>query len=165
MKKSWWKVPLYCVIASWVCWEMKMRFLLMRFARVELPDGAITVNMTNYLILEGALFLAVAVLGGVLLFRKMTRRELLCSASVLAALHVAIGLLGHVAVWTAARACEMEFFGWSQFVSTLLHSVGLSELAGEIISWILPPYIFVLFGKRGLKGAPKEDADVAENIP
>ena len=40
MKKSWWKVPLYCMVASWICFQLEIRFLG-RWAIVTLPDGSI----------------------------------------------------------------------------------------------------------------------------
>ena len=59
MKISWWKVPVYCMAASWVCFQMEVYFLG-KWTIVTLPDGSISSDNTRWLILSTVLFLAVA---------------------------------------------------------------------------------------------------------
>ena len=95
MKNSWWKVPLYCMAAGWICFQLEIRWLG-QWAIVTLPDGTITSDTTRWMILSAGLFLAVVLIGGLLFFRKMTRKEILFSASVLAILNVVLGLLANL---------------------------------------------------------------------
>lgn len=56
MKKSWWKVPLYCMVASWICFQLEIRFLG-RWAIVTLPDGSISSDNTRWMLMSAGLFL------------------------------------------------------------------------------------------------------------
>ena len=58
MKKSWWKVPVYCMAASWVCFQMEVHFLG-KWTIVTLPDGSLSSDNARWLILSAILFLAV----------------------------------------------------------------------------------------------------------
>lgn len=94
MRKSWWKVPLYCIIASWLCFQIETRFLA-RFTLKALPDGTITVNYTRWMIMSGMVFIIVLVVGGRTLFHNMTYKELFCSSSILVALNIILGLISY----------------------------------------------------------------------
>lgn len=82
MKRSWWKVPLYCICASWICFYLKVRWFGW-FIRATLPDGSITVDNTRALILSGVMLAVVLLVGGLFFVRKMTKKEIFCSASIL----------------------------------------------------------------------------------
>ena len=115
---------------------------------VTLPDGAITVDSTRWLILSGALFAAVLAVGGLCFFRYLPRRELLCSATVLAVLNLVIGLAPFS---QDVRLIWSSFQEWDSFRSQLLLRVNLPMLhgwLGNLIIWILPPFLFVLFGEK-----------------
>ena len=75
MKKYWWKVPVYCMAASWVCFQMEVHFLG-KWTIVTLPDGSISSDNIRWLILSAVLFLAVVCIGGFFFLRKMTRKEI-----------------------------------------------------------------------------------------
>ncbi|MEI3102469.1 MAG: hypothetical protein V8T45_12405 [Oscillospiraceae bacterium] len=69
MKRNWWKVPLYCLIASWICFQLEVR-LLLRFAIVTLPDGSISSDSTRSLIVFALVFMAVLLIGGLAFSEK-----------------------------------------------------------------------------------------------
>ena len=69
MRKSWWKIPLYCIVASWICFQLEVRFLV-RWTIVTLPDGSISTDSTRRLILNIVLFIIVVAIGGFFFFRK-----------------------------------------------------------------------------------------------
>ena len=94
MRKSWWKIPLYCIVASWICFQLEVRFLV-RWTIVTLPDGSISTDSTRRLILNIVLFIIVVAIGGFFFFRKMTHKELFCSASVLVVLNIVFGLIAY----------------------------------------------------------------------
>ena len=148
MRKSWWKVPLYCMAASWICFQLEIRYLG-RWAIITLPDGAITSDNTRWLIMSAVLFLVVCV-GGFLLFRKMTRKEILYSASVLVALNIVLGILTYVTqhTFTALPILWSELTEWDSVFSQILYRLGLNEWLSAVITWVLPPYVFLLFAKK-----------------
>ena len=79
IQRVWWKVPLYCVAAGYISWWLMVGYIG-RLAIRKLPDGTITSDNQIWMLLSGMVFVIVLLVGGVLFFRKMTRKELLCSA-------------------------------------------------------------------------------------
>lgn len=149
MKKSWWKVPLYCIVASWICFQLEVR-LLGRWAIVTLPDGSISSDNTRWMIMSAVLFLAIVCIGGFLFFRKMTRKGIFCSASVLVALNVVLGIFTNLTqhTFTYFTMLWSELTEWDSVFSQLLFQLGLNEWLSAVMIWVLPPYIFLLFGKK-----------------
>ncbi len=144
MKKSFWKVPLYCMIASWICFQLEIR--LGRFAVITLPDGSVTADNTRWLIMTGILFIAIIAIGSIFFFRNMTRKEIFYSASVLVVINVIISykIQGMLVFYWA------ELSEWNIFVVQLLWQANINPLIISIVSWILP-YIFIIFGKKSIK--------------
>lgn len=149
MKSSWYKVPLYCIVASWICFQLEIRVLL-RWAIVTLPDGSVSYDNTRSMMISATVFAAVVCLGGLLFFRKMARKEIFCSACVLVALNIVLGLFTYkmqrvfpsfALLWSALTA-------WDSIFSEILLQLGAHEWLSAIITWVLPPYIFLLFGKK-----------------
>ena len=149
MKKSWWKVPLYCIVASWICFQLEVR-LLGRWAIITLPDGTITSDNTPWMIMSAFVFLAVLSIGGFLFFRKMTHKEIFCSASVLVALNIVLGIFTYATQHTFAFFTILwsELTEWDSVFSQILLQLNLNEWLSAVIIWVLPPYIFLLFGKK-----------------
>ena len=146
MKKSWWKVPLYCMVASWICFQLEIRFLG-RWAIVTLPDGSISSDNTRWMLMSAGLFLAVVCIGGFFLFRKMTRKDIFCSASVLVVFNIVAGLIAY-RIQGMASMYFAEFTDWGSFLSNLLFPITQNAWIPTVIGWILLPYIFLLFGKK-----------------
>lgn len=148
MKKTWWRVPLYCMIASWICWQINIH-LVSRIASVILPDGTISADYTIYMIFSGVLFFTTIAVGIIYFFREMTRKELFCSASVLVVLNIVFGLISYKYKMQGMLTFYWSVLStWSSFVSELLIAIGLNIWIITIISWVLPPYLFMFFGKR-----------------
>lgn len=149
MEKSWWKVPLYCIVSSWICFQLEVR-ILGRWAIVILPDGSVSSDNTRWMIMSTTLFLAVVCVGGFLFFRKMTRKEIFCSASVLVGLNIVLGVLTYVMqqTFTYFTVLWSQFTEWDSIFSQILFRFGLNEWLSAAIVWVLPPYIFLLFGKK-----------------
>ena len=149
MNQSWWKVPLYCIAASWICFQLEVH-LLGRWAIITLPDGSISSDNIRWMVMSAALFLAIVCIGGFVFFRRMTRKEIFCSACVLVVLNVVFGLFTYKMqrVFPSFTMLWSELTEWDSIVSQLLFQLGLNEWLSAAITWLLPPYIFVLFGTR-----------------
>ncbi len=147
MKRNWWKVPLYCLIASWICFQLEVR-LLLRFAIVTLPDGSISSDSTRSLIVFALVFMAVLLIGGLAFFRKISRRELLVSALVMVVLNAVVTLIAYKVQGMFALYWS-EFTEWSIFIPQLLYKLGMEpdNLLAGVLSW-LAPLLFVPFGKK-----------------
>ena len=149
MKQAWWKVPVYCLAASWLCFQLEVR-ILGHFALVTLPDGTITSDPVRWMILSGVLFAAVLVAGGLCFFRNMSRRERALSATVMLGINIVFGLLayqiqGMFAIYWA------EFSEWSSIFAQALSRLGLNQWVAAGITWCAP-YLFVLFPQRRSRG-------------
>ena len=134
------------MVASWLCFQLEIR-LIARFAVVTDPDGMPAVNGAFTMTLYGVLFILVVAVGGLLFFRKMTRRELLCSASVMVALNVVLGIISYKLPGTI-DFIWVELTEWDAVVTQLLVKAGLGTWLSTAVKWLLPPYVFVLFGKK-----------------
>ena len=146
MRKNWWKVTLYCVVASVIAFELEVRFLL-NFAIVTTEEGYVTSDPTRELIVYGAVFVAIVLIGGLVFFRRMTRREIAMSACVLAVINVVSGLLVNGASGTVA-VIYTHLSEWDGFLAVLFYRLGLGTWLSALIQWLLTPFIFVPFGRR-----------------
>jgi hypothetical protein len=147
--KAWWKVPLYCIVASWICFQLEVR-LLGRWAIVTLPDGSISADNTRWMIMSAVLFFIIVCIGGFLFFRKMTRKEIFCSASVLVVLNIVLGIFTHVMQrrFIDFTMLWSELTEWDGIFSQILLQLGLNDWISAVMIWVFPPYIFLLFGKK-----------------
>ena len=154
-KSNLWKVPAYCLIAGFICYQLLVH-VLGYFAIVTLPDGSITADNGRWMLLSGILFLVVLAVGWAL-FRKLPRRELFVSASILVVLNVVFGILSYVTN-NSFSFFWYELCEWDSVISQLLNAAGVNMWVSAIITWLLPPYIFVLFGRKSTAGEEEETA-------
>ena len=150
LKKSWWKVPLYSMVAGWISFQLKVR-IGSSFAITKLPDGTVSVDNTRWMIMSGTIFLLTLIVGGFLFFRRMKKEEVFCSASVMVIFNVVGGLVAYffqrTSLGSSFAVLYSEINEWSGFVSQLVYNIGLNQWISAIIVWIVP-YLFVLFGKK-----------------
>jgi len=115
----------------------------------RLPDGTVATNDILWTVMSAVIFLAVLAIGGFLFFRKMSRRELFCSASVMVIFNI-VGNL--IAVFfqrtiTSFTIFYSEISTWKGFIDQLLYDMGLNQWISLVITAAVP-YLFVLFGKK-----------------
>lgn len=149
-----WKVPVYCIVASFVSFYLRT-YLTGWFAFVRLPDGSLTNDPMRTLVVYGVVFV-VGVLFGWPFLRSMTKKEIFLSASIVALCQLVIEAVflaltkgpaatgGHPwYLWYLPVAFE-----WSSFFSQLAYKITESNSwwVGILIK-ILEPYIFVVYGK------------------
>lgn len=133
LKRSWRKVPVYCAAVGWISFQAEVR-IGSKIAIALNPDGTVENDAVRWMLLRGAILL-VALLVGAVLFRKMTRRELFCSASVMVVLNV-LAILMCQFLKGVPLSFLYRFYSeanaWSDF------------LPGTILQ-CAAPYLFVLF--------------------
>lgn len=151
IQKILWKVPVFCIASGVIAFNV-MVFLIGRFAIVMLPDGTTTTDNTRLLLMYGAMFIVTLMVGGMIFFRNMTRKEIFFSASII----VAIGLIMDLTQWafhltTGPGAVFFmygsQIFEWSSIVPQLLSKVNENLWIGSFVG-SLTPYLFIPFGKK-----------------
>lgn len=153
-KSKLWKVPLYCIFVGVIAFYIVVNFLG-KFMVTTLPDGRITLDNTHALIIHGVIFILALIVGGLVFFRNMTRKEIFFSASII----VVFGLIVTLTQWvfnlttgpgTIFFIYASLAFEWSSIVPQLLYRVNENLWLGAFIG-NLTPYLFILFGKSGYK--------------
>ena len=152
LKKSWWKVLAYCVVASLISFRLKVR-IGPHFAINRLPDGTVSVDNTRWMIMSVCIFLVLLIVGGLLFFRRMKKKEVFYSASVMVAVNAIGSLISYFTQRTSIGASFGVYFSeltdWSGAVSAVLYNVGLNQWLVAVFAWSVP-YLFVLFGKKDI---------------
>ncbi len=151
LKQSWWKILAYTLAASLLSFYLEVR-IGAKFAIITLPDGSVSTDHTRWLLLSGCIFVIFLLIGGLVFFRKLSRKELFYSASVMVAVDIAGTLISNFTQRTPAGAAFAvyfsEFTSWNDFVAdVLLNVIGLNPWISTIFAWSIP-YLFVLFGKK-----------------
>ncbi len=150
-KKTLWKVPLFCVAAGMLAFNAAV-FLLSRFAIVTLPDGTMTSDNTRTLIIYGAIFIVTLMVGGLVVFRDMTRKEIFFSASIMVVVDLTMAWMQWAFDLTTGPGVVFfvyasQRFEWHSIVPLLLFLVNKNLWLGAFVG-SLTPYIFIPFGKK-----------------
>ena len=82
----------------------------------------------------------------------MTHKEIFFSSSALVALNIVLGIFTYLTqrTFTSFTMFWVELSEWGGVFSQIAFHLGLNEWLSAVIAWILPPYIFLLFGKKDL---------------
>lgn len=149
-KRTLWRVPVFCSVMGLAACEV-VPLLLVRFSMIWQPDGTLKVYEIRTLLIYGAIFAGTLLLGGLVFFRGMSRRELFWSASIMVVFQAAAVIIwalrlaaGPAAVFFVYAADLSE---WSRFLTKLLPSAIGNSLACKLLL-SLSPYLFVPFGRR-----------------
>lgn len=150
-KNSIWRIPLISVIAGFLYIPIYVSIVI-RFGVIE--PGVID-NRVSLLTSLGIL-LAVLVLGGMILLRKQTRKELFISAAVVTVYGMALLLIQLlIGATTGTAALVFMYLGrpfeWTGFFLEL--SFYLKErfdISISAIGWLrfIAPFLFVVFGRK-----------------
>ena len=117
-----WKAPVYCAAASWIIFYLTI-YLGRFFFTVETvgADGTaqLSVDPVRYVVFDAALSLIVLLIGGLVVFRSMSKAEIGISAGIAAGIYLLIVLvqlyipsfpislsvsLAHFQTWTGTAA-------------------------------------------------------------
>ena len=145
-----WRVPVYCIIASWLSYYITIYGGFLYVVRTTGADGAVEVSVDplRSTLFQGVLFLAILLLGGLWAFRSMTKLEIAASAALISAVYLVVILLQlylpgfppALSVWLA------PFQNWKGILSSLLLRFMNFHLA--LAASAFAPFLFVPFGRR-----------------
>lgn len=149
-KNSLWRVPLIAFIAGIVYTPLYVE-LVTRFGVIE--PGVLDDKIC--LLTRAVLFLAVIFLGGILLLRKMTRKEILISTAVVVLYGALVSILqlavgnsnGPVSVVLMYLHQPLDWTFTSSFAFYLHDHYGVHADWLGCLSYA-EPFLFVLFGRR-----------------
>lgn len=146
-------VPLYCTAASLITFFLVV-YGVGRFALITQPDGTVTSDEGKTLLIYGFILAASLLIGGPLLFTKMTKKEIALSAAIWAAFHLVLVLIGYAAPLSGSTGVLYMYLSmtndWCSFIPLLLMVFLPNILLCDLVG-LLSPFLFVLFGKRALK--------------
>lgn len=158
-KQTIWRVPLISAAAGCLWTPLVVR-LLVRFAIVTLPDGSITIDLTRQLLIYGIVMVSVLLIGGLLLLRKLNKKAIFVSASLVTGYSLLLTLAQVVSGTITGPGAVVFLYlyaplEWMTFPGMLLrelfpgnYSPAYIYLTGILDHFV--PYLFVLFGKRQL---------------
>ena len=145
-----WRVPVFCIIASWLSYYITIYGGFFYVVRTTGADGAVEVSVDplRSTLFQGVLFLAILLLGGLWAFRSMTKLEIAASAALISAVYLVVLLLQlylpgfppALSVWLA------PFQNWKGILSSLLLRFMNFHLA--LAASAFAPFLFVPFGRR-----------------
>lgn len=145
-----WRVPVFCIIASWLSYYITIYGGFLYMVRTTGADGAVEVSVDplRSTLFQGVLFLAILLLGGLWAFRSMTKLEIAASAALISAVYLVVILLQlylpgfppALSVWLA------PFQNWKGILSSLLLRFMNFHLA--LAASAFAPFLFVPFGRR-----------------
>ena len=152
-KNTLFTVPLFCIAAGFASFYLIV-YAVGRFAVVKAPDGSISADTGRELLIYGCVFAASLIIGGLLLFSRLTKKEIAVSATIMVVYELVIILLQTILSPTGSLAVTFAYLGmvgeWSTFVPLILYHLTGSLLPSAALG-AFTPYIFILFGKKSLE--------------
>lgn len=145
-----WRVPVFSLLAGIVCYYLTI-YLGGFFYAVKTveEDGAISLSIdpVRSAIFQAVLFVAGLLVGGLLLFRSMSKTEIALSAVIAVALEAALSGLMY-AVSQFSPTVVVWLLPLTQWTGAL-GSVLAKSTQIPVVSWIglLAPLLFVPFGR------------------
>lgn len=150
-RNSIWRVPLVAVIAGFLYTPIYVRIVI-QFGVIE--PGVIDSRVS--LLTSLGILAAVLILGGMILLRKQSRKEIFISAAVVSAYGLILLLIQFlIGATTGPAAVVFMYLGqpleWTGFFTELFFYLNEHfEISISAIRWLrfLVPFLFVLFGRK-----------------
>ena len=149
-----WKVPVYCLVASFLSFWITVRFGGYFFAVQTVgEDGVINISAdpVRSMIFSTLLFLAVLLAGGLWFFRGMTKKEIALSASI----HCVVFFLLNLAQllipdFPLNTSILLAYFqNWTGELGSLLYRITGNLTASSLLA-NFAPLLFIPFGKKAV---------------
>ena len=148
-----WRVPGFCVLAGIVCYYLTVYLNVFYAVKTVGEDGSISVSTDpdRAAIFQGVLFAVGLVVGGLFLFRAMSKTEIAVSAAIAVALEAALSGLLYAASQFSPTAVVwlLPLTQWTGALGSVLTRI----TQVPAVSWIgmLAPFLFVPFGRGSAK--------------
>ena len=147
-----WKVPVYCVVASWISFYLTV-YLGGFFFTVKTvgADGVtqVSADPIRSAIFNAALFLIVLLVGGLWVFRSMTKREIAVSSGIASGVYLLI-VLSQLIIpnFPLSLSITLAYIqNWTGTLSSLLMKLTNSLTVSVVVS-SFAPLMFIPFGRK-----------------
>ncbi len=149
-----WKVPVYCIIASWISFYVTVYLGGFFFVEQSVDaEGVIhaSADPVRSAIFSGVLFLLVLFVGGLWAFRSMTKKEIALSAAIMCVIYLLIDLAQIMAPNFSTFLIFAYIQNWISPPASFLFSLTDNLVVSAILSSFVP-LLFIPFGKKTAKG-------------
>ena len=147
-----WKVPVYCVVASWISFYLTV-YLGGFFFTVKTvgADGVtqVSADLIRSAIFNMALFLIVLLIGGLWAFRSMSKAEIAVSSAIASGIFLLIVLAQlYIPSFPISLSIRLAYIqNWTGTVSSFLLKL-TDNLTVSVILSSFSPMLFILFGRK-----------------
>ena len=153
-----WRVPVFCLAAGWLTFYITIYMGWFYVVKTTGPDGVVDVSIDpiRSTFLDAALFVLVLLIGGLWLFRSMTKAEIAVSAAIAAALYLAVTIPELITpncffnFSPSLSVTLMELQEWRTIISSFLWDLTNQIEISAVLS-CFAPFLFVPFGKRAVR--------------
>lgn len=150
--KTLWKVPVYCVISSWISFYITVYLGGLFFiVKTVGTDGVtqLSANPVRLVIFDVVLFLVVLLVGGLWALRSMTKKEIAVSAGITSAIYLLIILAQlYIPSFPLSLSINLGYIqNWTGTVNSWLFRITDNLTFSAILS-CFAPMLFTLFGKK-----------------
>ena len=147
-----WKVPVYCVIASWVSFYFTVYIGGFFFTiKTVGADGVtqVSADPVRSAIFDAVIFLIVLLVGGLWAYRSMTKVEVVVSAGIASGIYLLIVLAQlYVPNFPISLSISLACIqNWTGTLSSLLVKL-IHNLTVSVILSSFAPLFFILFGRK-----------------
>ena len=147
-----WKVPVYCVVASWISFYLTV-YLGGFFFTVKTvgADGVtqVSADPIRSAIFNMALFLIVLLIGGLWAFCSMSKAEIAVSSAIASGIFLLIVLAQlYIPSFPISLSIRLAYIqNWTGTVSSFLLKL-TDNLTVSVILSSFSPMLFILFGRK-----------------
>lgn len=147
-----WKVPVYCVVASWISFYLTV-YLGGFFFTVKTvgADGVtqVSADPIRSAIFNAVLFLIVLLVGGLWAFRSMSKAEIAASSAIASGIFLLIVLAQlYIPSFPISLSIRLAYIqNWTGTVSSFLLKL-TDNLTVSVILSSFSPMLFILFGRK-----------------
>ena len=147
-----WKVPVFCAISGWISFYITV-YLGGFFFTVQTMDADGVIHLSadpvRSAIFHGVLFLLVLLIGGILVFRSMTKAEVAVSAGIASGIYLLIVLAQlYLPNFPLSLSIKLAYIqNWTGILSSFLLKLTDNLTVAAILS-SFGPLLFIPFGRK-----------------
>ena len=147
-----WKVPVFCMVASWISFYLTV-YIGGFFFTVKTVDAdgvtQVSADPVRSAIFHTALFLIVLLVGGLWVFRSMSKAEVTVSAGIASGIYLLIVLAQlYISNFPLSMSVTRAYIqNWTGTLSSFLLKL-TDNLALSVILSSFAPLLFIPFGRK-----------------